>query len=139
MNYDEMAKDFSTRTKYLVENYKGEYEVTFLLNCCLGLIVVPKEKDFDSIPNDEIPLQGALWGLTRQDIRVGCDTCGYKLRHVIRRIRNGICHFKLESIPDEDGQISSLTIHDSRDFDATLTVPQLREFALSLTRHVYKL
>lgn len=138
MDYNEISRDFAQRTKHLIESYKGEYEVTLLVNCCLGLLVVPKEKHFNKIPDEEIPIKTGIWGLNRESITVKCDQCGYSLRHVIRRIRNGICHFNIKSIPDEHKNITSLEICDGKDFSVTLSIAQLQELALSLTDHVYK-
>ena len=136
--YDEMVTDFSQRTKSLVKGYKGKYNVTLLINCCLGLIVLPKEKYFKLIPDEEIPIEGELWGLTRETIQVRCKKCGYNLRHVIRRIRNGICHFRIKSIPNEEGQIAFLDISDGEDFSATLAVDNLRKLAFSLAENIHK-
>ena len=138
MDYEEISRDFALRTKHLIESYDGEYDVTLLVNCCLGLLVVPKEKDFDKIPDEEIPRIGGKWGLKQECITVKCYQCGYNLRHVIRRIRNGICHFNIKSIPDDHKNISNLEISDGNDFKVTLSISQLRELAFSLTDHVYK-
>ena len=137
MNYEQLSSDFALRTKTLIEEYQGDYEVTLLVNCCLGLLVVPKERDFQKIPDDMIPVSGELWGLSRTSINVACQECGYSLRDVIRKIRNGICHFKIKTIPDENNQIDFLEIKDSGEFLATLSVEQLRILAFSLTDHVY--
>ncbi len=138
MDYNEISRDFAQRTKLLIESYKGEYEVTLLVNCCLGLLIVPKEKDFNKIPDEEIPIKTGIWGINRESITVKCEQCGYNLRHVIRRIRNGICHFHIKTIPDDHNNISFLEIRDGNDFMVTLSISQLRELAFSLTDHVYK-
>lgn len=138
MDYKQITIDFAKRTKFLIESYSGEYEVTLLVNCCLGLLVVPKEKEFDKIPDEEIPLKGDMWGLSRESITVKSAHSGYNLRYVIRRVRNGICHFNIRSIPDEQNNISALEINDGNDFSVTLSTEQLRELAFSLTDHVYR-
>lgn len=116
-----------------------EYEVTLLVNCCLGLLVVPKEKDFKKIPDETIPENGNLWGLSRDSVTAKCGECGYELRDVIRKIRNGICHFNITSIPDDKGQIQFLIIKDRKNFVAKLSVDQLRTLVVSLTESVYEL
>ena len=138
MDYKQISSDFAKRTKTLIECYQGDSEVTLLLNCCLGLLVVPKEKDFEKIPLDVIPETGDLWGLSRETVSVKCKECSYVLRDVIRKIRNGICHFNIRSIPNEDNQIEFLEIKDKGGFVAKLSVDQLKKLAFSLTDHVYK-
>ena len=138
MDYKQISCDFAERTKTLIENYKGNYEVTLLVNCCLGLIVVPKERYWKNIPNKVIPENGELWGLSRKTVSVKCKERGYVLRDVIRKIRNGICHFKIRSIPNENKQIEFLEISDNGGFVAKLSVSQLKDLAFSLTEHVYK-
>lgn len=138
MDYEEITSDFARRTKTLIEEYHGQYKVTLLVNCYLGLLVLPKEKRFKEIPDDVIPEHGELWGLSRKELKVKCNECGYILRDVIRRIRNGICHFNIRSIPNEDGRIKFLEIKDRGGFAAKLSVAQLEDLAFSLVDHVYK-
>ncbi len=47
MEYKYIEIDFMKRTKKLINDYKGEHRVTLLINCCLGLLVLPKEKHFN--------------------------------------------------------------------------------------------
>ena len=138
MDYEQISRDFAKRTKAIIEQYSGDYEVTLLVNCCLGLLVVPKEKDLAKIPHETIPEAGEVWGLSRESVTVKCGECGYELRDVIRRIRNGICHFNITSIPDDKRQIQFLEIRDRKDFVAKLSVDRLRTLVVSLTAHVYE-
>lgn len=62
MIYEDLLKDFTKRTKRnlaVIEQLhrKGEevYEVTQLVNSCLGLLVFPKERFIQEIP--ETPLE----------------------------------------------------------------------------------
>lgn len=138
MDYDQIERDFVTRTLELLKNYTGDFEVTLLINCCLGLIVLPKEKHYNSIPETEIPLAGSLWGLSQQNVTVDCASCGYSLKEVLRRIRNGICHFKIKTIPDGSGNITTLEIKDRGKFKAVLSCDELRQLADSLSKHILK-
>ena len=47
-------RDFMRRTLKLVQEYTGPYDATLLLNCLLGLLIVPKETSLDKIPTDPI-------------------------------------------------------------------------------------
>ena len=138
MEYTKIEIDFVERTLKLLDEYNGDYEVTILINCCLGLLVLPKEKHFDLIPNEQIPLGGELWGLTRDSVTVDCESCGYILSYVIRRIRNGICHFKVKTLPNSSGEINMLEIKDGKKFKVVLTPKKLKEFTKSFANHVIK-
>ena len=136
MEYNQIEFDFISRTKKLLEEYQRQYEVTMLVNCCIGLLVLPKEKHLNSIPDLSFDENKNIWGLSKSSISVDCEQCGYKLRDVIRRIRNGICHFNISSIPNESKEIEKLEIKDRGRFRVTLTVEQLRELSISIANHI---
>lgn len=136
MEYDKIEVDFVTRTKELISQYDGDFEVTLLINCCLGMLVLPREQHLRSIPNINLPENGELWGMSRSSVTVDDESCGYNLPDIIRRLRNGICHFKVRTIPDGTGVISKLEIKDRGKFKAELTTEQLKMFTTSLANHV---
>ena len=136
MEYDRIETDFVLRTKKLIEQYEGDYEVTLLINCCIGLLVLPREKHINSIPDILISESGKTWGLSRNSITTDCRECGYKLRNIIRRIRNGICHFKVKTIPDGSGEIVELEIRDLGRFRVTISIDDLRELTNSIANYV---
>ena len=138
MDYNQIEIDFIDRTIEIMNSYNSKNQVTLLLNCCLGLIVLPKERHFNKIPDKNIPENGILWGISRKNVTVDCEDCGYNLRSVIRRIRNGLCHFKIESIPDEKNQIDKLVIKDRGKFKVELTINELKELALSFANKILK-
>jgi len=138
VEYDKIEIDFVGRTLRLICEYDGAYEVTFLINCCLGLLVLPKEKHYKSIPKKEIPKTGTLWGLSRKSVTADCQHCGYVLSDVIRRIRNGICHFMVKTLPDGSGKISKIEIKDRGMFKVVLSIEEFKELATSLAKHVIK-
>lgn len=44
MQYEpDFAKSFMRRTLEIARDYKGPHDATLLINCMLGLLVVPKE------------------------------------------------------------------------------------------------
>lgn len=141
MEYQDINKDFIRRTLKIIEDYSGEYEITLLLNCCTGLLVLPKEVYECVIPSTDIPASGSLWGLKRSYLSFGAQGADYRLNDVIRRLRNGICHFKVQTIPDGSGQISTLVIKDSNSsgtsiFEAELPISALKELVKTLAHHV---
>lgn len=136
MEYDKIEIDFIDRTLKLIEEYNGEYDVTLLINCCLGLLVLPKEKHFKSIPDKNIPDTGPLWGLSRKSVSVNCRHCDYALSNVIRKIRNGICHFNIKTLPDGSGKIKKIEIKDRGNFKVVLLIKEFEELAKSFAGHV---
>lgn len=139
MDYEKIEIDFVERTHRIIESYEGDYEITLLINCCIGLLVLPKEKHLNSIPDINIPEDESRWGLSRKNISgIKCDKCEYKLRNVIRRLRNGICHFNIKAIPNENGKIANIEIKDRNNFKATLGVNELKELTKSIAEHIAK-
>ena len=97
MQYDTIDYDFIKRTLEIIDEYQGDNDVTLLINCCLGLLILPKERHFDSLPNKQITKNKDYWGLTYRSVTTDCECRGYKLSNIIRRMRNGVCHFKIET------------------------------------------
>ncbi len=69
------------------------FEVTQLINSAIGLLIFPKEVDYDSIPEIaldnlpmEIPLPKILHGRLPKD----------NLRELVRYLRNGFAHYNVE-------------------------------------------
>ena len=143
MEYKNINEDFVSRTISIINTYEGEYDVTLLINCCVGLLVLPKELFNESMPDSEIPITGSYWGLKRSYFTFGPQGSNFSLNEVIRRVRNGICHFKVQTIPDGSGDISTIVIKDtnksgSNTFHAELPISALKELVLNLAKFVRK-
>ena len=122
MGYTDFKKDFPKRTIDILDRHYSneEYDVTLLLNCLLALLVLPKEFFYNNIP-EEIP-RG--WGLTKEHITtVSCEACGYKLREIVRHMRNAIAHFDIKTTNDNNGKIE-------------IPVKDLKTFVIKLNKHV---
>jgi hypothetical protein len=59
----DFQKDFIERSLLLVKEYKGPHDATILLNCLLGLIIVPDAKCFEAIPSDPLEDFPSKWGI----------------------------------------------------------------------------
>lgn len=143
MEYKRIENDFITRSIEILESYDGNYEVTLLINLCIGLIVVPKEHHMAKIEGSL--LDDSSWGIKKEDVKFSPSIKeDYKLNYIIRRLRNGITHFNIKS-ESSNGEIGSFTIRDQNPRDIndyllfTLTPETLKYFALKLARHVQKL
>jgi hypothetical protein len=77
MQYEsDFPRSFMVRTRCNLENYHGQYEATQAINCLLGLLIVPKERLFNLIPDTALDrLDSAEWGPIQRWIkRIGrCD------------------------------------------------------------------
>lgn len=162
-NFVDINKDFIKRTIELLTQFEKltNREVTLLINSCLGLIGVPSEKQREE-PVYEGLFKKKLTGLYKEPDKWGieesfCDiplcNCSDKrktegkcdcgtLSYLTRRIRNGICHLHIHTIPDDNDQIKTLIIEDrpnkNTDFDFKIELPvaNLRKFALALANEI---
>jgi hypothetical protein len=74
----QFERDFMRRTLELVRACKGPHAATLLLNCLLGLLIVPKEASLERIPQDPLAnLQ--MWGIPPDSIK----SCGAANRAIL--------------------------------------------------------
>ena len=115
MDYQNVVKDFAKRTKHnlkLIEENKsrGEeaYEVTQLINSCLGLLVLPQQRYMNSIPKtpiDDLIKEG--WVIPRV---TGNFPQIEDLNKLIRYLRNAVAHFNITFISDSENDIDTLKV-----------------------------
>lgn len=124
-------KEFVERTKQILLEHDGkeEYDVTFLLNCLLGLTVLPIEKrkkdsKLEKKCNEKLKELNAI-DFTDKDEK--------KLYH---SFKNAISHMHIEIVNKED-KISEIILRDKNpssnsNFHTELkfTYSQLKEFAI---------
>lgn len=141
MEYEEQfERDFMKRTLFLLREYAGPYEATLLLNCLLGLLVVPKEKSFEKIPTDPIS-DLKKWGISPSSIKsVGKRTPKNPhpdtLRGVVWNLRNAVAHFGLTPLHQE-GECKGFVFRDDQaGFTAEISVGELRKFVENLAEHL---
>lgn len=133
MKEEKINMDFIDRTVHIIENYTGPYGVTLLINCLLGLIILPKERDYNNISKK---LEFCDLGI-RHEIK-SWGTVPAKERtafHVLRCIRNSVAHFQMEMLW-EDGEIRALRFHDQAGFVAEFAIDRLKEFVLCLAAFI---
>lgn len=135
MGYSDFKTDFPKRTIDIIERYssKEKYDVTLLLNCLLALLVLPKEKFYDNIP-EEIPHD---WGLKKENIqKVQCRVCGYKIKNIVTNMRHAIAHLNIETSNDSNGNIEKVKFINRSKFIAEIPVKDLKTFVKKLVEHV---
>lgn len=109
-------QDFIKRTKQNLEDYKGDYEFTQLINSCLGLIILPFEKSRrnnnseiwnDSIDNvrSEIDFDLQIFDPKEYDSKKKINKpCEKNFKTFIKKLRNCIAHQRIEPI-NESGKL----------------------------------
>jgi len=151
-NYPELEIDFIKRTMELIHQYYSElekypyekqYNYTLILNCMLGLIVMPKEKVISYVPNDRLTSDfkkqiGLDSSVIDDDIK--------KLQSLIQGLRNSIAHFNINVISeDEKKRIDWIEFIDSENdnkviakFRANEILPFLKHYSSSLLENIKK-
>lgn len=143
-NYKDFSKDFIERTKYNLEIYHGEYEVTHLINSCLGLIIIPKEMLAEKLSDELIYEDDLSYGISKAKNSIKDDYApnGYKiygLKNIVRHIRNGLSHGRIEqrASNDKKKEIIGLKIYDSyegqENFSIEFTLQEFKTFALRVS------
>lgn len=143
MSYNsDFQRAFIERSLVLVQEYKGPFDATLLLNCLLGLLVVPKESCLAAIPLDPIESLGS-WGISPKTIRSFGKSTGENdnprnLRGLVWRLRNAVAHFQFKPVPDR-GEVKAFNFTDRSGFDATISLAELRLFVERLASHIKNL
>lgn len=106
-NYQDIETEFIERTIRLIDqyydvleqyHYEEQFNYTLTINCMLGLIVMPKERDFSYIPNTRITNQ------LKNEIGLENSQFGEhinSLRELIQALRNSVAHFDINVISDD--------------------------------------
>lgn len=149
--YENFERDFIERTLQLIEQYdhhvmpnvpdNEQYEVTLLLNCLLGLLVLPRQSLFAQVP--AIPVnQLQAWGLPTDVVKDWGQHSGkivpadYEtLRELVHEMRNGIAHLRVK-IHDDDQRIADIEFSDTNGFNAIIPITSLRIFVKKLAETV---
>ncbi len=145
---------FTRRTLELVhQSGAGPYEVTNLINCLLGLLLVPKDSVFAALP--DVPVKGLRsWGITRKSIRkfsVGRKGNGRKrrsgsngrnghadgptLRQLVEQLRTAVVGGTLKP-RIANNRFVGLELRDGQGFHMVLTTMELKRFVRKLAQYL---
>lgn len=143
--------EFILRTQKLIQEYRGTYNITLLLNCLLGLIILPTEfysrksrtfftKQLTDYKEIEELIKIISFNPTKRDKKgKGFKPDEKTLNILIKKIRNGIAHQQIECV-DKKGKWVSVTIRDFNKFnnnnlelELTWTIKQLKEFSIFIS------
>ncbi len=143
MSYNsDFERAFIERSLALVQDYQGPFDATLLLNCLLGLLIVPKESCLSSIPLDPVE-ELEKWGISPTAIKNfgtsnGKDNDPRNLRGLVWRLRNSVAHFRFEPVPAR-GKVEAFNFTDQSGFEATIPLAELRTFVERLAVHIKSL
>ena len=132
-------RSFSEHTLNLVQGYKGPFDATLLVNCLLGLLVVPKETMLSAIPED--PLSSlSKWGIAPSCVKSpGRPTLKNPnpetLRGLVTNLRHSVAHFRIKPIPATDA-VHSFEFKNEVGLYAVISITELREFVVRLSEHL---
>lgn len=131
--YANIDVDFARRTLKIMEQYdrskqKGpeNFEVTLLVNCLVGLLILPHARRTELIPDVPIEELGE-WSIDSSFIKSWGDTKNKTLRQPVRQLRNSVAHFRIEAEGTEK-DIETLKFSDKNGFNASIPVSNLRAF-----------
>lgn len=135
----EFDRAFMRHTLKILDRYDGEFDATLLVNCLLGLLVVPKESYLKAIP--ETPLaELANWGINPASIRhPGEPYPGNPkpdtIRGLVISLRHAVAHFRIKPIP-ANGDVEAFEYRNDRKLHAVIPLAQMREFTKRLATHL---
>ncbi len=99
---------FIRKTQKIIEQYNSfnlppneNYDVTLLLNACVGLLFIAHEKHKNKLPNAKAKYKLELWGIHTENISI-CKNNHLKdeditIKSVCKHIRNSIAHCNFET------------------------------------------
>jgi hypothetical protein len=140
MSYlDNFEHSFMKHTLQIVRDYKGPFDASILINCLLGLLVVPKETSLNAIPLD--PLSDLTkWGINPDSIEsAGNKTRGNPepntIRGLVINLRHSVAHFKLSPVP-RTSDVHSFEFSNRDGFKATISLKELNVFVDKLADYL---
>jgi len=154
MDYEQQEINFVKRTKKLLDQYdefisikkcikndfKESYETTLLINCCVGLLIIPNEKLFEKLPITKINLED--WDISEEMIEIEIIKT---VRKTVTHLRNSISHYRFISFA-KSGEIIGFEFTDKDNkkdkydnFKIKLPLKNLKEFLSKLSNTMLKI
>lgn len=148
-HYKNQEVDFINRTKTIIEQYdnfqiaeKEKYEVTLLLNCLVGLLILPQQHWFETLPTELVSKKE--WGIDQNHISTIKKGETKNVKDVARHIRNSVAHYNFKVFENKSKDISSIKFEDfevidkktkekAKTFEATIPISAIRQFTSKLT------
>ncbi len=147
--------EFVKRTKEILMQYDGTRDMSILINCTLGLIILPYEKmrenppslwdiELDKISNHpcfKLMFFKPIKGIKKSQVRYYPKTMAV----LLRKIRNGLAHQHIEPV-NEEGKFAGAIIRNyfeqgdqqKLDLEIHFSQQELKEFALFIANEYLK-
>jgi len=135
--------DFVERTKKIIEQYdsltipeKDKFEVTLLLNCFVGLLILPQQKWYDNLPTEIVSQKE--WGIAPEHISFIKQGEEKNIKNISRHLRNSVAHYRFKAFNNSSNKISRIKFEDfeqsgNKTFEALIPLANLRQFTNKLT------
>ena len=136
--YLQQELDFIKRTKSIINQYDSlslfhgeKFEVTLLLNCFVGLLILPQQQWFELLPDE--------WGIKEEDITFIKQSETKSVKNVATHLRNSISHYRFLAFKDESNEISHVKFEDfdvkrkTKTFEAKIDINSVRFFVTHLS------
>jgi hypothetical protein len=114
--YKNQEFDFIQRTKSLIEQYdnlqlpkESKFEVTLLLNCMVGILILPRQQWFDQLPTELI--SNNKWDLDNSHISL-IQEPEISVKNIVRHLRNSISHFRFKVFGNSDEETDKIKFED---------------------------
>jgi hypothetical protein len=132
---------FVDHTLKVLQSYDGEYDATILVNCLLGLLVVPKESFLKAIPEEPLA-QLHKWGIEPDSIKnpgrpTNANPNPATLRGLVINLRHAVAHFNIEPIP-ASSHVHSFRYTNESGLEAVVSLQEMRAFVRALAMHLDK-
>lgn len=137
--YRQQEYDFVARTKKIIEQYEEfeltnneKYEVTLLVNCFVGLLILPQQHWFNNLPTELI--SEGNWGLRNGSISYLKAGEEKTVKQIVRHLRNSVSHYHFRMFDNSQNQISKIRFEDyapnngPKTFEAVITIDELNRF-----------
>ncbi|RCR71247.1 HEPN family nuclease [Larkinella punicea] len=141
-NYKNIETEFIERTLELISQYdekmqsldfEKQFNHTLLINCLLGIIVLPKEKTISYLPTDRITED------LKREMGIGNSTINKDItdmRSLIVGLRHSISHFDIQfNSNDDDFLIDKIVFLDNKRSSNYIVATFLSEELLNFIRY----
>lgn len=146
-NYTDFEQDFVMRTMMLIDQYYNEvvptkpfyeqFNYTLLINCLLGLIVMPKERALKALPADRLTTEIKSKMGIQNSILPGPKMT---IRELIVKLRHSIAHCDFEVISQDESKkfdIVNFKDTDNHEVFASFVADEIYPFLRYYTDSLY--
>ena len=136
--YLQQEFDFIERTQKIIEQYNSfqlkeeeKFEVTLLLNCFVGLLILPQQAWLNYLP--ETIISENEWGINPDHVIFVSNNETKSVKNIARHLRNSISHYHFTAFNDINSNIHGVIFTDQNlrgkeNFKANFSIEEIRLF-----------